>query len=348
MALVWSESCQWTTSSTRFNRRYNFGAIATIDATGGRAGGPAAGAGGVIAYPIELVPSGTTCVQFVRVLTSLSWTGSFRLAFGLDMTNTTNIHLKSEVYLEITTGGQMRILRGNATTTGTLLGETAVGFLSMSGVLYGIAIRVTIHGSTGTTEVLVDGVAVAALTLTGQNTSNVGSWNSVAVRSVGAPGWCDWMVLDGTNPTGNDPYELIPDVRVDYRPANGNGYLSEFTGSDADSTDNYLHVDETAVDDDTSYVEKLAAGIDAYAVANSPLAGATLVGVTHLSTWRKTDAGVVTAKHGIRASATNYLSSAAALPVSYVTASKCYGVNPAGGAWTEAGFNGIEGVIEKT
>lgn len=347
MALVWSESAQWTTSASRFNRRYTFGSLATLNATGGRNGGASAGSNGVIVYPSDPTPSGDTFIAFIRFRAAVGT--SIWLAFGDSITNTSNSFIRAEVKLEITSAGAIKLYRCTNTSSKTQIATTSDGFLSMAGVLYGIALRVKVHGSAGETEVLVDGASVPALALTGANTLNNGTWNSVSINAGGAGvGWSDLVVLDNTNPTGNDPNTILPDVRVDYRPANGNGYLSEFTGSDADSTDNYLHVDETAVDDDTSYVEKLAAGIDAYAVANSPLAGATLVGVTHLSTWRKTDAGVVTAKHGIRASATNYLSSAAALPVSYVTASKCYGVNPAGGAWTEAGFNGIEGVIEKT
>lgn len=343
MALVWSESCQWTTNAGRFERSYTFSSLATLLPTSGRNGGQAAGSGALIAYPPEPAPSGDTFIAFVRVNAAVGQT--FWLAFGAAISNVTNSFIRAEVLLEIASDGSIKLYRCTNTSTKTELATTVPGFLSMTNVLYGIAIRVKIHGSTGETEVLVDGVSVPALALTGANTLNNGTWNSVSIRSNGGTGgWCDFVVLDNTNPTGNDPNTILPDVRVDYRVPTGAGYLTQFT---PDSGNNWARAGEAAVDDDTSYVQATAAAIDGYEVQDLPLPGATIIGVKAKATFRKTDAGVAITRVGLRSSGVNYMTASIAMPVSYITRGRHYGTNPAGGAWTEAAFNAAQVVIEK-
>jgi hypothetical protein len=70
---------------------------------------------------------------------------------------------------------------------------------------------------------------------------------------------------------------LGPTTRMEVIYPTGNGNYADFTGSDADSTDNYLHVDEGSADDDTSYVESsTVTDRDSYTYGNlsgSPASG---------------------------------------------------------------------------
>jgi len=55
--------------------------------------------------------------------------------------------------------------------------------------------------------------------------------------------------------SGSDNNTFLGPVKVATLLPDGNGNTSDFVGSDADSTDNYLHVDDTTTDDDSTYVE---------------------------------------------------------------------------------------------
>lgn len=63
----------------------------------------------------------------------------------------------------------------------------------------------------------------------------------------------DFYVLDTSGSYAND--FIGPLIRIDCLEPNGNGNSNDFVGSDADSIDNYLHVDESPADEGVSYVE---------------------------------------------------------------------------------------------
>jgi hypothetical protein len=102
-------------------------------------------------------------------------------------------------------------------------------------------------GNTGTSPVTAVGYAGSA--------SSNGDWNAFL--------YYDDVYLDDT--TGEAASVPIQ-KRFMYLAPNGNGELSQFTGSDGNSTDNYLLVDEvSAHDDDATFVQASANGlIDSY------------------------------------------------------------------------------------
>ena len=85
---------------------------------------------------------------------------------------------------------------------------------------------------------------------------------------------CDGLIADGTDPSGagHDLHEIWMDARVDYLPVNGNGYSSQFVGSDSDSVDNYALLSEVTPDDDATYVQSAAPAIDGYTKTACPVA----------------------------------------------------------------------------
>lgn len=88
----------------------------------------------------------------------------------------------------------------------------------------------------------------------------------------GAAGWAascygDDFYVDTSD--GSEPDEAPPPLRFLWSAANGNGPSNDFDGSDGDSTDNYLLVDDAPPDGDTTFVyTSTVSEIEMYATAN--------------------------------------------------------------------------------
>lgn len=138
---------------------------------------------------------------------------------------------------------------------------TSVATLNISGAYQYIEFKV-VHSNTGSYEVRLNGTNILSAsgvdtTNTANNFANQISFFQRPNTTLGglSPGSNididDVYVCDGTGSANND---FLGDVRVDCFFPNGNGNSSQFVGSDSNSTDNYLLVDETPANDDTDYV----------------------------------------------------------------------------------------------
>lgn len=347
MALIWTESCQRIRSGI-YDRVYSFvnGGGYGWSATGGRNNGPVVTGGQFTIYPLDPAPSGNTFIGGIRFNPGSGDYPLLMAGWNFTASNPQPNDTGRQIALFKTAIGGLSLRNGNGVTL-----ASSPGGLIAPGTLYAVSLKCEIDSSAGTTLVLLDGVEVPSLTLSGINTDPAGSgaWNCVnfGMGQVGG-NWCDVYVLDGTNPSGDDPHDIIPDARVDYVGPDGNGYVSDFVGSDADSTDNYLLVDENTPDDDSTYLELDTAGKDAYTLGAAPVSGGTIFGVTTFAHARKTDAGVAIMKTGLRLSATDYMQpDSHALPVTYREHRHHWGANPDGGAWSESDVNAAELVLEK-
>jgi len=140
--------------------------------------------------------------------------------------------------------------------------------------------------------------------------ANSFTFGSADSSNLGAyPLYDDFYILNDSGPA---PYNtFLGDLRVDTIRPNGNGTTSNFTGSDADSVDNYLHIDDVDPDGDSSYIESQTVGhIDLHTLESLAVTPATIFGVQPVSIAKKTDTGPRTASHVLRTGATNYTSSA--------------------------------------
>jgi hypothetical protein len=340
--LVWTESAQRLRTNPLVSQRYGTPYCGSV-ATGGRADGPYV-ALDTLFYPQKPVPSGPVFLAGARLcgfphysaapsaVLAACWGGEVQVGVYLTQAGALSI---------CSTGQGIGVVQLATTANGVYDG--AVRYLSF---------EATIDGSAGTTKVYLDGVELTDLTLTGAVTKPqaAGLWDSVRIGF--EYGWwvplCDLVIADGTDPsgTGLDLHEIWMDARVDYLPASGNGYSSQMVGSDADSTDNYLLVAETSPDDDTSYVESVEAAIDAYLKAACPLANATILGAAVHARAKKTDAGVASAKVGLRSGTTNLMGDSQALSTDYVDLYLHVGHDPAGGAFTQSSFDAMQAVVE--
>ena len=334
--IVWMESCQRLPSSALMQQRYYMSGLAVMwYPTGGRNGGPCFGPATAQVDPWYPVPSGPLFLSGVRVSTIFV------------------TQVICPTYNDLPQVG----LFGNMGTlyikSGGLYGTTLA---TAAGVYDGniryIAFECLIDPTVGYTRVYLDGVLVDALSLDNINTQPVGGgyWNGFSLGGNGTyPKMCDLLVADGTDPSGSgdDLHTIWMDARIDYIPVNGQGYSSQFVGSDEDSVDNYRQVSEVPPDEDVTFVYSDVPAIDAYTKAPYAVPLSTILGTAVYARGRKTDAGVEIAKVGLRSGSTNLMSPQQPLPVNYADVYLHVGHDPAGGPFTVAGIDGMQVVIEK-
>ncbi|MDQ3565725.1 MAG: hypothetical protein M3436_16975 [Pseudomonadota bacterium] len=240
--------------------------------------------------------------------------------------------------LRVKADGTMEITRN-----GTVLGTTTYA-LSVGSTYY-IEFKVVIHDTTGTAEVKVDGSSKLALTsVDTKNTANATA-NQVRIGPGGAAtGFWDYddvYICDGAGSVNNN---FLGDCRVDAYAPNGNGNSSQLVGSDGNSTDNYLLVDESAPNDDTDYVESATAGNkDTYTVADMSHTPSSIFGVQILANAKKDDAGARSVATVTRSGVTDFDGATQALSTSYVYYSDIRETDPnTSAAWTKTNFNAAE------
>lgn len=242
-------------------------------------------------------------------------------------------------------GGFIEVRRG---VNGTVLATGTHQLLNT--VAYYIEIKATIHDSTGAVDVHVN--EVSDISISGQDTRNGGlasvdqlRFGFAADNSVGGVDYDDMYVCDTTGSVNND---FLGDVRVEALFPNGNGNTSNLVGSDGNSTDNYLLVDETAPNT-TDYVESsTVSDKDTYAYTNLTPTSGTVKGVQILSYARKTDAGTRSIATIARHSGTEVDSSNFTLSTSYAYFRDIRETKPGGGAWSISDVNGAEFGVKVT
>ncbi len=143
------------------------------------------------------------------------------------------------------------------------------------GVWVYVELKVVLHDSTGTAEIRINGVSRASDT--GLDTKNGGtetvfSTFALGVQPTSAPlvRFDDLYVCNGLGGVNDD---FLSDITIETILPNGNGASSQLLGSDGNSTDNYLLVDE-APPNTSDYNGSATTGEkDTYEFTN--LAGAT-------------------------------------------------------------------------
>jgi hypothetical protein len=148
-------------------------------------------------------------------------------------------------------------------------------------------------------------------------------------------------VCDGSGATNND---YLGDIRVECLFPNGDGASSAFVGSDGNSVNNYLLVDETVPNDDTDYVQGTVVGDkDTYAYQDLTTTAGSVYGVNIIPRHRKADAGGRTAVTvGRESGGTEADSSAITILDSYIYNYDIRETKPSGGAWSISEVNGAQ------
>jgi len=247
--------------------------------------------------------------------------------------------------LILNSNGTLRVVRSTSTD---VTDGTSSFVLSADTWLY-IEWKVTIANSigAGTCEVRVNGTTIITVA-TGQDLQATGNSTADELRIVNVLSGAAFMYVDDLylfDGTGSENIDFAGDSKIVSLRPDGNGATSNFTGSDADSVDNHLHVDETTVDDDTSFVESnTVAHIDLYTFGDLPESPTAIHAVGVNSQLKKTDAGSRTMRNVTRPVATNFFgSSLSPSNGSYENFAEIYDLNPeTSAAWTEALLNASE------
>jgi hypothetical protein len=238
-------------------------------------------------------------------------------------------------------------------TTGNTTRQTE-GFFNLNVWQY-VEVYVLVSDTVGVVTVKVNGVTIHSFgpgdtktSAVDENIESIRLGYGTNLTTSNVTTLDDIYVCDETGAKNND---FLGDVKVQVLRPNGNGTTNNFTGSDADSTDNYLHVDESPPHDgDTSYVQSQTVGHkDLYAYSNVPVATSLIHGAQVNSILKKTDSGTREVVHVARSVATESDSSDLGVGIDYFGEYTVYEDDPdAAAAWTDSTLNAAEFGVKVT
>lgn len=231
-----------------------------------------------------------------------------------------------------------------ATRNGTTL-ATSSNALSAN-TFYYIETKVTIDDSAGVVEVRVNGSSTGWINITGQDTRNAANAtaNLIKINGIGISNVDvdDLYICDGAGSVNNS---FLGDVRVDCYLPDGNGNSSQLVGSDGNSTDNYLLVDEASQNGDTDYVQSSTVNNkDTYTFADMSHTPTSIFGTQLNMIAKKDDSGTRSIASVVRSGGSDYDGDTQALSAaSYVDYRQIREVDPAtSSAWTRTNLNSAE------
>lgn len=218
------------------------------------------------------------------------------------------------------------------------------------GTSYYIELKVTVHNSTGSYELRVNGSVVS--TGSGIDTAGVSAnnyFNSIEFGVNGSPGafvtykYDDLYICDLAGSVNND---FLGDCQVDVIRPDGDGNYTQFTPSTG--TSHFALVDETTPNTTDYNSDATAGNKDSYTMTALPaLSNDVIKGVQVRGAALKSDSGARSLKQGVRSSTTNSLGAAHALGTSQAIYIDVVELDPATAvAWTTAGVNAVEALFE--
>lgn len=219
---------------------------------------------------------------------------------------------------------------------------------------YHIQIKVIVgSGTGGTLEWYLNGVLDRSISSI--DTSYSGAGDATQVRfgqyTSSTPANMRFDDMWAVDTSGSINTSYIGDVRVETLYPSGNGNSSQLTGQDADSTDNYLNVDETTPDDDSTYNESsTVSDKDTYAYGNLATTSGSVKAVQICPMARKTDAGTRSIKAVAREGGGTEADSASdlTLSTSYLYFLDVREEKPSTGTWSISDVNGAEFGVKVT
>jgi hypothetical protein len=242
----------------------------------------------------DMVGFSTSTIGSISTSVKRSGNASLTLAGGKDLTYSfpasySEFYIRAGIYLNTINGLSIRWYKNSVElgsirtdTSGSILIYTSTGTLRATGttplstgIWYLIEIKVLINDTTGSIEVKLDGaseVSFSGDTKPGTDTdANVMKFYGLTSNGFNL----DDVALNDTS--GGADNSWCGDGKIIMLIPNGNGDASGLTGSDGNSTDNYLLVDEAPSDDDTTYVEGTVVDTeDLYALSNMTVSGITI------------------------------------------------------------------------
>lgn len=229
---------------------------------------------------------------------------------------------------------------------GTLLGTSTFAFLPTTWTY--MELKATIHSSTGSAELRVNGATVLSLSNINTNAGGTGIINQVVLGATNGyqsfrKYHDDLYICDTSGSVNND---FLGDSRVITLSPTAVGDITQFTPS---AGNNWECVDDMN-DDDTTYVSASASGNkDLYNVANLPITPSSVHGVSVISTARKSETGTAANRNILKTNGTIANGSTNYLSTSYNKYITTYEINPVTStAWSVSDVNNLQIGIERT
>lgn len=234
----------------------------------------------------------------------------------------------------VQTNGTIRLYRG---TTNTSL---AISDLALNlNTWYYLEVKINIADSGGLFEARVNEQVWVTFTGDTKQTSVAGASRVILYGRAADNAIDDLYICDGTGSSNND---YLGDCRVDTIYPNGTGVYSNFTPQGSGT--NWENVDETLLDEDTSYNHSNTIDHkDSFAFTNLPAITGTIFGVQACLGARKDDAGVRVVRPLTRIDGTDYEGGDQYLASSFLFARHLWEQNPdTSAAWTQADIDDAE------
>ncbi len=211
--------------------------------------------------------------------------------------------------------GEIIVYRGSATiASATELGRSATGVIIAPGTggtgadYKMIEMKVVFAtGATGSVIIKVGDATVLTLTSVQTAASANAYANRFGIITRGAPYHIDDLYLNDDSGSAPENTFFGEAFVVEGIIPNGNGNSSQWVGSDGNSTDNYLLVDDTG-NNDTDYIKSASLNdLDLHTLANLTNATGTVIGTNHYLIARKDDVAIRTIASVIRTNSNNYV-----------------------------------------
>jgi hypothetical protein len=250
-------------------------------------------------------------------------------------------------WLRVNTNGTVSMMRGLSTVLGT-----SVEAIPISVWTY-IEVKVTISDAAGAYEVRFDSANVLSASGVDTKDSTDANVYSIIIGNNNPGGSSGVSLTTGyyindlyiCDDSGSVANNFLGPCRVDALYPSGNGNTSQWVGQDGNSTDNYLLVDETSPDSDTTYVESgTSTNKDTYAFGDISHTPTNIYGVQVTAYAKADDAGARLIGVVTRSAAADYNASTThALGTSYTHHPTVLETDPAtAAAWTKANLNAAE------
>lgn len=244
--------------------------------------------------------------------------------------------------------GHLTVARG---INGTVL-ATGTAVLAVS-TYYWLEVKVTVDDTNGYVEVRVNEAVDSTFTGDTRNGGATGLLDRFQQFTpyLGASGngrsyLDDFVLLDTTGGVNND---FLGDTRVEVKLANGNGNSSDLVGSDGNSIDNYLLINEIPPDGDTTYVESSTTGDeDTYEYADIGSVSGQVFAVQVCPYARKTDGATRTIASRTRSAGIEEAGADKTLTSTFAYYPQVFEADPSGNPWTIASVNAAEFGVEVT
>lgn len=210
-------------------------------------------------------------------------------------------------------------------------------------------IKFTIDESAGSVEVRRDGITI--LNVSNVDTRNGGADANVRTIRFGQNANNSYGSLDDVYILKNDgsgKTDFLGEIEVEALVPDGNGNYSDLTGSDGDSIDNYLHVDDNTSVNDSNYVGSPNDGDkDTYSLSGLVRTSTVIHGlhISHRS--RKSDTSNKSMRRVLRSGGSDDTGDDVALIASFVWYQEILEQNPVSGlGWTHSDVDNLEVGVE--